>query len=82
VGLRRGKGDFEVCCYPNTFVLEDPGFLADTRGRFEEVFADDASFSIRPNQPGSMDLATCFVAIEVVDGDFLGVLVATNHLTA
>lgn len=62
--LRRGKGDFEICCYPGAFVLEDPSFLADTRGRLEEMFANDASFPIRTDQPGGVELARCFGAIE------------------
>jgi hypothetical protein len=80
VALRRGEGDSEIGCYPNSFVLEDPRFLSDTRGRLEEMFADDASFPIRTDQPGGVDLARCFFAIEVVDSHSVRVLVASNNL--
>lgn len=81
MALRRGKGDFEICCYPGAFVLEDPSFLADTRGRLEEMFANDASFPIRADQPGGVELARCFGAIEVMDRHPVLVLVASNNFT-
>jgi hypothetical protein len=82
VALRRGEGDSEIGCYPNAVVLKDAGFLTDTCRWFEEMFPDDASFPVCTDQPCGLDLARCFVAIEVVDRHSVRVLVASDHFTA